>query len=253
MVAPASLVVVWVGAGVQEATIREAIDRALSRSHARSRASGRPFVTLSYAQALDGSIAGPERQPLRLSGAAALCLTHELRAKHDAILVGIGTALADDPLLTTRLVRGASPQPVVVDSRLRLPLSARLLQNGDRRLWLAACSPVVPARRDQVQAQGAEVLEIEPTPDGRVDLAALLAELARRGIERLMVEGGARIIASFLALHLIDQVVITVTPRLVGGLAIASQPGQVLPALANVAYGRFGDDIVACGELTWEG
>ena len=91
---------------------------------------GRPFVTLSYAQSLDGSIAARRGATTPISGPDALRLTHQLRAHHDAILVGIGTVLADDPQLTVRLVAGPNPQPVIVDSRLRLPLTARLLSDG---------------------------------------------------------------------------------------------------------------------------
>ena len=89
---------------------------------------GCPFVTLSYAQSLDGCIVAQPGQPLALSGAQSLILTHKLRAAHDAILVGIGTVLADNPRLDVRLAPGPDPQPVVVDSRLRFPLNANLLQ-----------------------------------------------------------------------------------------------------------------------------
>ena len=98
--------------------------------HART---GRPLVTLSYAQSLDGCIAAGPGQRLSLSGPEALMLTHELRAAHAAILVGIGTVLADDPRLTVRLVPGSHPQPVVVDSRLRIPDDCYLLRHGPRR------------------------------------------------------------------------------------------------------------------------
>ena len=85
---------------------------------------GRPFVTLSYAQSLDGCIAAKRGQPLALSGPQSLTLTHQLRSAHDAIMVGIGTLLADNPRLTVRLVEGRDPQPVVLDSRLRFPSEA---------------------------------------------------------------------------------------------------------------------------------
>ncbi|MGH9336192.1 MAG: RibD family protein, partial [Vicinamibacteria bacterium] len=91
---------------------------------------GRPFVTLAYAQSLDGSIAGEGNRPLSLSCERSQKLTHELRACHDAILVGIGTVLADNPRLIVRLVNGEDPRPIVVDSRLRIPRDARLLKNG---------------------------------------------------------------------------------------------------------------------------
>src|SRR5205823_12555295 len=102
------------------------------------RHSSRPFVTLSYAQSVDGSIAARPGQPLALSGALSMTLTHQLRAAHDAILVGIGTVLADNPRLSVRLVEGKDPQPIVADSRLRLPLSANLLYQHPLSPWIAS-------------------------------------------------------------------------------------------------------------------
>ncbi len=96
----------------------------------------RPYVTLSYAQSLDGSITARRGEPLAISGPESLEMTHRLRAEHDAILVGIGTLLADDPRLSVRLVAGADPQPIIVDSRLRFPLNARILLDG-RSPWIA--------------------------------------------------------------------------------------------------------------------
>ena len=96
----------------------------------------RPFVTVSYAQSIDGSIATRRRRPLPISGPGAMRMTHGLRALHDGILVGIETVLADDPQLSVRLVEGPHPQPVVLDTRLRTPLEARLLKGGNGRPWL---------------------------------------------------------------------------------------------------------------------
>src|SRR5262249_3832268 len=102
----------------------EGIAALVQRAAAHPRRTGRPFVTLSYAQSVDGSIAARPGQPLALSGAQSMTLTHQLRVAHDAILVGIGTVLADNPRLTVRLVEGKNPQPIVADSHLRFPLSA---------------------------------------------------------------------------------------------------------------------------------
>ena len=107
---------------------------------------GRSWVTLSYAQSLDGSIAARRGSPLVLSGSATLEITHHLRSRHAAILVGIGTLLADDPQLTVRLVPGEDPQPVVLDSQLRFPLDARLLQTT-KSPWIMA-SRNAPADRE---------------------------------------------------------------------------------------------------------
>ena len=106
----------------------QSLEALSARAAAHHRRTGRPFVTLTYAQSLDGSIAADPGQPLSLSGPQSLLLTHYLRAAHDAILVGIGTVLADNPLLNVRLVEGKNPQPVIVDSQLRFPLDANLLR-----------------------------------------------------------------------------------------------------------------------------
>ena len=111
------------------------IDQLLARATTHRLQTGRPLVSLSYAQSLDGSLAARRGSPLLLSGKASMQLTHRLRASHDAILVGIGTILADDPQLTVRLVQGPQPQPVILDSHLRLPPNARVFQ-GPKLPWI---------------------------------------------------------------------------------------------------------------------
>lgn len=216
---------------------------------------GRPAVTLSYAQSLDGSLAARRGVPLPLSGPQASRLTHRLRAAHHAILVGIGTVLADDPRLTVRLAQGEHPQPVVLDGRLRFPLQACLLQ-GPRPPWIAATEGASPQKAAALEAAGAQVLRLPPGPDGRVDLPALLALLAGRGVARLMVEGGATVIGSFLASRLVDRVVLTVAPLFVGGLpAVESRPepetAPALPRLAGLQCERLGEDLVLWGWPQW--
>ncbi|MCB9421582.1 MAG: GTP cyclohydrolase II [Ardenticatenaceae bacterium] len=214
----------------------------------------RPFITLSYAQSMDGSITARRGQPLALSGPESMAMTHQLRANHDAILVGIGTVLADDPSLTVRLVNGRNPQPVILDSQLRFPLNARLLKNS-RRPWIATTVPVNSARRKQLEATGAQVLAIAPNSQGQVDLNQLMTELHQRGIKRLMVEGGASVITSFLATRLVDRIVLTIAPVLVGGLSAVggfAQSGSVLfPRLSNPRYEQFGEDLVLSGDVLW--
>ncbi len=212
---------------------------------------GLPFVTLTYAQSLDGSIASATGQPLALSGPQAMTLTHALRATHDAILVGIGAVLADDPQLTVRLVAGPHPQPVVLDSHLRFPPQARLLQHP-RGVWIATTSAASAAH-----APGnAELLQVATGADGKVDLADLLRRLAVRGIRSVMVEGGATVIGSFLRQRLADYVVVTVTPRYVDGLpGLTGAPAHgagALPQLHEVGYTPAGDDLIVWGEPVWE-
>jgi GTP cyclohydrolase II len=225
----------------------------LSTAAAHRRHTGRPYVTLTYAQSLDGSIAGRPGHPLPLSGAASMALTHSLRAAHDAILVGIGTVLADNPNLNVRLVNGKNPQPVIVDSRLRFPVYANLLRHG-RTPWIATGERADAERQQALEAAGARVLRVSGS-NGWVDLPALLAQLGELGISSLMVEGGAQIITSFLASRLVDQVVVTIAPLLVGGLRAVDSLGygsaKGLPRLTRLSYLPLGDDLVLRGEPDW--
>lgn len=236
----------------------------LVQARERARPRGRPFVTLAYAQSLDGSITIARGQRYALSGPDALRFTHALRARHDAILVGVGTVLADDPELRVRLVDGPSPQPVVVDSRLRTPTTAKLLaQAMQRPIWIAAAGPrpdADPAQRlqriDEVQARGCRILECPSLPNGWVDLHALLARLDAEGVRHLMVEGGARIITSFLEARLLDYVVVTIAPQFLGGLTAIGPSARtgVTTALANLETWvscRLGDDLVLGGGVAW--
>jgi GTP cyclohydrolase II len=216
---------------------------------------GRPLVTLSYAQSLDGSIADRPGHPLALSGAQSMTLTHALRSAHDAILVGIGTVLADNPRLNVRLVTGDSPQPVVLDSRLRFPSYANLLRHG-RTPWIVANEGADPERREALEAAGARVFCL-PATNCWVNLDGLLRKLAELEVNSLMVEGGAQIITSFLASRLIDQVILTIAPLLVGGLRVVDRLGNAsprgFPRLCHLTYQRLGDDLVLMGEPDWEG
>lgn len=202
---------------------------------------GLPFVTLSYAQSLDGSIAAADGSPLRISGEPAMRFTHMLRAAHDAILIGVGTLLADDPRLTVRLLPGQDPQPIILDSQLRTPLTARCLSN-QRQPWIATTARVQSEPRavagivdhghlngaknpsttsqhaDALAKAGVTLLPVAADDFGRVDLTVLLPLLAERGIRSVMVEGGAQVLGRFLALQAAQAAVVTIAPIFVGGL-----------------------------------
>ena len=216
-------------------------------------AAGPPTVTLTYAQSLDGSIAVRRGEPMSLSGPESQRFTHALRAEHDAILIGIDTVLSDDPQLTVRRVQGPDPQPVVLDSRLRTPTSAKLFEHPTMRPWIATTEAAPAERQERLEAAGATVLRLPAADDGRVDLDALLAVLAERRVRSLMVEGGARVITSFLAAQLVDRLVLTVVPLLVGGLSavgdLAERNGDAFPVLRNPHYEWVGNDLVIVGEL----
>jgi GTP cyclohydrolase II len=233
----------------------QSLEALSARAAAHHRRTGRPFVTLTYAQSLDGSIAADPGQPLSLSGPQSLLLTHYLRAAHDAILVGIGTVLADNPLLNVRLVEGKNPQPVIVDSQLRFPLEANLLRRHPLAPWIATSEQADRERQRRLEAAGARILRLPPTSSGAVDLDALLKQLGECGIRSLMVEGGARIITSFLARQIANYLVLTVVPRLVGGVRAVGNLGAFEPArfpgLRHIGYQRLGEDLVMWGDLAW--
>jgi riboflavin-specific deaminase-like protein len=233
--------------------ILDQVREILQGAAAHRRRLGRPQVTLSYAQSLDGSIADLPGRPLALSGSQSMAMTHSLRAAHDAILVGIGTVLADNPRLNVRLVPGPDPQPVVVDSRLRFPPYASLLKNP-RAPWIATGDSADPERQQALEAAGARVLRL-PGSNGWIDLAELLDHLGVMGVNSLMVEGGAQIITSFLASRLVDQVVLTIAPLLVGGLRVVNHLGHSsrrrFPRLKNLSYQQLGDDLLLRGEPDW--
>lgn len=215
----------------------------------------RPLVTVSYAQSVDGSIATRNRQQLRLSSHQSMVLTHRIRAACDAIIIGINTLLVDDPVLTVRLARGISPQPIVLDSNLRIPLQARLLDRTDHRCLLACTDTSDSERVDAVLGRGAEVIRCHRDRRDRVDLPNLLSLLGERGIRSIMVEGGGQVITSFIKARLVDQMIITIAPRLVGGLPVLDQPavnnGSLLH-LGSVTYQACGPDIILWAEPQWQ-
>ena len=231
----------------------EEIEALLAKSAEHCHKTGRPWVTLSYAQSIDGCIAVRPGQPLALSGTLSLTLTHQLRAAHDAILVGIGTVLADNPRLTVRLVEGVNPQPVVVDSRLRFPLDASLLRYHPLSSWLATSEHADLDRQRALEQAGARVLRLPTDLNGGVNLVILLERLGALGITCLMVEGGARIITSFLRQRLVDLLVLTVSPMLVGGLHAVNDLRETDPAcfprLQRPHIAWRGEDLILWGEL----
>lgn len=234
----------------------EQIESRLAQAAAHREQTGRPYVTLSYAQSLDGSIAARGGSPLLLSGVQSLILTHYLRASHEAILVGIGTVLADNPQLNVRLVRGDDPQPVVVDSQLRFPLNAQLLKHQQRRPWIATSLQADPMRQVVLEAAGVRIFRFPPLSNGQIDLLPLLEQLGSSGIDCLMIEGGAQIITSFLNARLVDYLVLTIAPVFVGGLRSIetlhhSEPSN-FPRLRQLISQQLGEDLVVSGDLDWQ-
>jgi GTP cyclohydrolase II len=211
----------------------------------------RPWITLTFAQSLDGSIGGSAGERLALSGDESLNLTHRLRAAHDAILVGVGTVLADDPRLTLRLAPGRQPQPIVLDSRLRTPPQAAILRHP-HPVWLVA-GPYAPAESaEALRRAGAMILTVPLSPSKGIDLPALLASLRERGVRRIMVEGGAAVLSALASARLVDLLVLTIAPVIIGGLrpfqAVDSLPLALMP---HPCWAQAGDDMVVWGTPVW--
>src|SRR5262245_37888032 len=172
----------------------------------------RPRVTLHFAQSLDGRIATRSRSGCWISGPASTRFAHELRAASGAVIIGSGTALADDPLLTVRHVEGPQPLRVVLDARARLPASAKLVTDRTSPTIQASCVADRPSIAPHV-----ERWLLPPGPGGEgIDLAALLVRLAQRGARSVLVEGGGRVITSFLRARLVDRIVVSIAPIVLG-------------------------------------
>jgi diaminohydroxyphosphoribosylaminopyrimidine deaminase / 5-amino-6-(5-phosphoribosylamino)uracil reductase len=169
----------------------------------------RPHVVLKLAVSSDDKIGAAGRKPVAISGDAAKARVHLLRAQCDAVLVGIGTVLSDDPLLTCRLpgMAARSPVRVVLDRNLRIPGSSRLVHSArETPLWVMTSSLAEAAAAMKLGAAGAQVIRLAAaaTPPG-LDLATVLRALSDKGITRLLVEGGARVASSFVAAGLVDE------------------------------------------------
>ena len=215
---------------------------------------GRPFVVLSYAQSVDGSIAGPKRERVRLSGPESMQLTYTIRTLCDTILVGIGTVLADDPHLTVKQVPGKNPQPIVLDTRLRTPGKACLLHRPDARPWLIHGHGASAARAQALIAAGAAPVPCATGADGRIHLGSLMRWLADHSINSVMVEGGARVITSFIRNQLADMVVITISPQLLGGLPVidaGAADGSLDLQLGHAFYQTLGRDFILWARPQW--
>lgn len=209
---------------------------------------------LSYAQSLDGSIAGRRRERVRLSSPEALELTHAIRALCDAILVGVGTVIADDPRLGLTHAAGRAPQPIVLDTRLRTPDGAALLRREDRKPWIVHAPQAPAERRRALAAAGGEPIACAAGDDGWIDLGAFMEQLTARAVTSLMVEGGARVITSFTRARLVDAFVITVSPRFLGGLP-PIEPAAGTPftgfELHAPVYQALGRDLIVWAEAPW--
>lgn len=221
----------------------------------------RPLVTLHFAQSLDGKIGlGPQSERAVLSSEEGLLCAHQARSEHDAVLVGVETVLHDDPQLTARGVGQAQPLRVVLDSGLRVSLGSRLLapERGAGKVLIFGCTErASPGRRRELEAAGAEVLLTSAEQTGRVALPTVLDALAARGVKRLLVEGGAKVLTSFLQAGLAQRAEVEIAPLWLGAPATpglcelgVGHLGQAL-RLERLEVTRLGQNVLVRGDIAY--
>ena len=241
--------------------LEEKTARALNAAYIKQRTTGYPYITHKAAMTLDGKIAATGGDSRWITGESARSWSHRhLRNRADAILVGAGTVLADDPSLTTRLPDGNGHDPlrVVIDSSLRTPLTAKV--SGAGTLFLAAEGKATRQRIAEMQTTGAEVLELPPDANGYVDVDAAARLLAERGKYGILLEGGGELASAFWQAKLIDRVVFFIAPKVIGGREAKSPvEGAGLSrfmaeaaTLKSMTIRRLGQDIALEGEVTRE-
>jgi diaminohydroxyphosphoribosylaminopyrimidine deaminase/5-amino-6-(5-phosphoribosylamino)uracil reductase len=211
---------------------------------------GRPLIRLKLAATLDGRIATSTRESQWLTGEPARRAAHAMRGRHDAVLVGVGTVLADDPELTCRIAgfRKAPLIRIVIDSHLRTPLMSRLVRGAaEHPVWLLHRDGADPARLKALQAAGVKTMEM-PASNAGVDLAAAAKMLAQAGLTRILCEGGGTLAAGMLRANLVDRLAWFHAPGIIGGDGWPAMKGfgvtklAAMPRFIPVACERWGDD-----------
>lgn len=244
-------------AGIEVATgVLEGEAKKLNEAFIKHITTGMPFVTLKIAQTLDGRIATASGESKWITGAPAREEGHRLRDVNDAILVGINTILKDNPSLTTRIPKGRDPIRVVVDSKLRIPLSAKVItQKSSAKTIIATLAATPKAKIKRLQDAGAEVMLIK-SAQGRVDLRDLMQKLGRLDIMSVLIEGGAEVNASSLRSGLVDKVVMFIAPLLMTGEDSLCSIGGASPRklgqairLRGVASRFIGEDLMVEGYI----
>lgn len=224
--------------------------RSLNEAYLKYITTGVPLVTVKFAQTLDGRIATSTGNSQWISSPASQRLAHKLRTYNDAVMVGVGTVLSDNPQLTVRLVRGRNPTRIILDSRLRIPLDAKVLRNQESAPTIVATTYGADDEKlSALRQMGIEVLVSREDEWGEVDLGHLFEILGKRGISSVLVEGGAETITSLLRLNLVDRLVVIVAPKLMGkgieavGELDITDVSQTLKLTFSRTY-RVGEDLV---------
>lgn len=219
---------------------------------------GKPFVTLKTASTLDGKVATETGSSRWISGVESRLEVHQMRHDHQAILVGIGTVLEDNPELTTRLPYGGrNPVRIILDSKLRIPLDFKVITDGQAPTWIYTTEAASTEKRKALQERGISVFAISPGPT--VDIKDMLKHLGQQQISSLFVEGGSQINGSFLRAKEIDKIMTFIAPKLVGGRTAPTSFGgegiglmDEAVQLTNVSFRQVGQDLRIDGYPQWK-
>jgi len=226
--------------------------RRLNESFIKHVTTGLPFVILKSAMTLDGKIATSLGDSKWITNDKSRVYVHKLRGMVDAVMVGSGTAVADDPLLTCRVGRGKNPVRIIVDSTLRTPLHAQVVNNGAAHTIIATTPAADEAKAAALRAAGVEILICRENPRG-VDLPDMLARLGKRGVQSILLEGGGTLAGEALRHRLIDKFLFFYAPKLVAGVGKGPFAGEGVEKIAEavqlerVMVRRVGTDILVEG------
>lgn len=229
----------------------------LNRRFIKYITTGMPYVTIKTASTLDGKIASKTGDSKWISNPEARERVHTMRHRHDGIMVGVDTVIADDPSLTTRLtVPGVSPARIIVDSTLRIPDEARVLRDGAVKTMILTTTQAPEERRTSLTDRGIQIITCGEGP--QVDVRSGLQSLGELGISSLLVEGGGRLNGSLLDNRLVDEVVLFLAPKLIGGL---NAPGSFVfegfelmkdaVTLSELSVEQIGDNVCIAGYPVW--
>ncbi|UCE04505.1 MAG: bifunctional diaminohydroxyphosphoribosylaminopyrimidine deaminase/5-amino-6-(5-phosphoribosylamino)uracil reductase RibD [bacterium] len=237
--------------GIEEQACKE-----LNRVFIKFITTGMPYVTLKIAQSLDGRIASMTGNSQWITSHQARVEAHRIRRESDAIIVGIGTVLADNPQLTVRHVKGRNPIRIVLDSHLRIPLGGQLLTDKNVHKTIVATTSKDHTKISQIKKTGAHVWEIPENEKGNIFIPILLKKLANARMSAIMVEGGAQVFTSFLKERMVDHIVMALAPKIIGtgieaigDLGILNVNNSI--GLINVKTRKLGPDLLFSADVSY--
>ncbi|MBI5675495.1 MAG: bifunctional diaminohydroxyphosphoribosylaminopyrimidine deaminase/5-amino-6-(5-phosphoribosylamino)uracil reductase RibD [Nitrospirae bacterium] len=238
-----------------EVGLMETEAKRLNETFAKFITKKEPFVILKAAQSLDGKIATASGESKWITGDKARQYVHKLRNEVDAIMVGIGTVIADNPSLDCRMRGGRNPYRIIIDSSLLIPLNAKVLKHNDQKTIIATTKIADREKINSVIKKGYKVLSVK-SKAGKVDLKSLMKELGRLEITSVMIEGGASLNASALLSSIVDKVIFFCAPKIMGGLYAVPSVGGISPAslkniikVKNLHVKKIGDDFIFEGYI----